>query len=267
MASAFPFALNITSAREKRDKTRRDFQLCERKSKLNRFQICGRISGSSGLECDTKPRRMRRQKSNSRNLIGGRKTSLANRQKRASLHDRMVWEYIAFVAFYAQPQTLREFAALLNAEGIRTARGGRWTPANVGHVFARHRTTAKEVARKYSEPSSRAPLPPIPTKTIEAFRRDDARINDPSERTGVWRSATNRSPLRADIVRHAEFGEGQFVAELRAGKLRCRFLDDEGTYDVVVPANQIEWFEYFRSREERQRQSEIVWARHFGESI
>ena len=210
---------------------------------------------------------MRRQKSNSRNLIGGRKTSLANRQRRASLHDRMVWDFVLFAAHYAKPQTLRSFVAILNNRGIRSSHGGKWTTAKLGHLFKRHGTTPKEVSRRYGGPSPYKAHVPLPKKATSSYRKALARNSEPSVVTGVWHSATIRSPYRADLVRHGEFGEGQFVAELKVGQLRCRFLDDEGTYDVVVPANQIEWFEYFRSREERQKLSEMAWDRYLGKSL
>lgn len=203
----------------------------------------------------------------SKNLVIGRQTSLANRQRRAELHDRMVWELVLVAAHYAKPQTLRSFVKILNNRGIRSANGGPWTTAKLGHLFKRHETTPKEVSRRYGGPNPYKAHAPLPKKAAASYRKALARIDEPSGANGVWHSATTRLPRRVDLVRHGEFGEGQFIAEPRIGKLRCRFLDDEGTYDVVVPTNQIEWFEYFRSREERQRLSEMAWERYFGDSV
>ena len=203
----------------------------------------------------------------SKNLIVGRKTSLANRRMRAELHDRMVWDFVLFAAHYAKPQTLRSFVQILNNRGIRSSHGGKWTTSKLGHLFQRHGTTPKEVSRRYGNPNPYNAHVPLPKRATASYRKALARIDEPSVVNGVWHSATTRLPRRAHVIRHQELGSGQFVAELKVGQLRCRFLDDEGTYDVVLPANQIEWFEYFRSREERQKLSEMAWDRYLGKSL
>ena len=179
----------------------------------------------------------------------------------------MVWELVLVAAFYAKPKTLRSFVKILNNRGVRSANGGPWTTGKLGHLFKRHGTTPKEVSRKYGGPNPYKAHAPLAKKAAASYRKAIAHIDEPSGANGFWHSATTRLPRRADLVRHQKFGSGQFVAELRIGKLRCRFLDDEGTYDVVVPANQIEWFEHFRSREERQTLSEMAWVRYFGVSV
>nr|WP_246102824.1 recombinase-like helix-turn-helix domain-containing protein [Methylobacterium terricola] len=65
----------------------------------------------------------------------GRETSIRVRQERARRYAADLAPTIAELQA-SGATTLRSVAAALNARGIPTARGGKWTPVQVSRIFA-----------------------------------------------------------------------------------------------------------------------------------
>lgn len=187
------------------------------------------------------------------NFAVGRERGIVTRRRRSAQHDKEVWDAIVIVAYYFSPRTLRAYADEINDLGLRSPNGKKWTAQKLSHVFKRHGTTAKKLTLAAHAPSPYQAPQPAPEAKLREYRRAIERYESLNELNGVWLSATEAAPSKADIVRHSKFGQGQFVREKGLGRLLCRFMDyEEGTFETVVCAYQTEVFRHKRTREERQ---------------
>lgn len=187
------------------------------------------------------------------NYAIGRERGIVTRKRRSAQRDKEVWDAIVIAAYYFSPRTLSAYADEINDLGLRSPNGAKWTAQKLSHVFKRHGTTAKKLTLAAHAPSPYKAPQPAPEANLREYRRAIERYESLTPPNGVWTPATEATPAKADIVRHPEFGEGQFVAEESLGRLRCSFMNwEEGPYEVVVPAQQTEVFCHKRTREERQ---------------
>ncbi|WP_221538086.1 hypothetical protein [Qipengyuania huizhouensis] len=182
---------------------------------------------------------------------------METRKSRSALHDKLTWNFVLAIARWEQPRTLRGYVSELNDIGHPSASGSPWTTQKLHNVFKRHNTTAKKLTAKVNQPAVYE-LPQPPTKAARiAFRKAIEGIDQPSVQNGSWRPATEIQPRRSDLVRHGEFGVGQYVKEEAIARFLCRFIDDEhGSFDAQIPASQLEVFQFHLSREERQQIAE-----------
>lgn len=191
--------------------------------------------------------------------------SAASRQATARRHQAEVWSAIVSIALLEEPRTLAEYATHLTGFGISTARGGPWTPGLVHRVMKGHGVTPKRLLERVT-----CPLPYVkidwPTEVYAAYRQRIDAIDQPSQRTGQWLPLTQWEPAKCDLVRHAKYGEGQVMARQALGRYLCSFVGEDGSFEMVCPAVDLEGFRYFRSREERIAASKRARAWIFGSS-
>lgn len=192
----------------------------------------------------------------------GRQRGIETRKRRSALHDKMIWDAVTAIARWHMPTSLRGYAEELNTLGLRSANGAIWTAQKLSHVFNRHNTTPKKLSFALTAPDVFEEPLPVPKVNREKFRKAIEKLDATSKANGRWFPVIENVPSRAAMVRHPEFGEGQFVAEVGLGKLRCRFIDEKfETFDVVIPANQIEIYQFHLGRTERQEHASALAAR------
>jgi hypothetical protein len=203
-----------------------------------------------------------------RNHEVGLARSLEARRKAAKSYDQLIWDWLFNIAAWYEPSSLREFVERLNEEGVPTRRGGSWTTGLVHAHLEKHKVSAKEFVNRVTQPSAYESHD-FPTEVYAQWRKAVDAIDQPSERTGKWVPVTHVEPERADLVRHINaelrerFGEGQIVKSVSPFCYLCRFLGENGTFDVECAAADIEVFKYARSREERIAATERLSNRFF----
>lgn len=199
----------------------------------------------------------------------GRARSLLVRREAADAYDQLIWDWLFNIAAWYEPTTLQGFVERLNEEGVPTRRGGPWTTGLVHAHLKKHHVSAKEFVNRVTQPSPYEKRD-YPTEVYAQWRKAVDSIDEPSELTGRWISVTKVEPARADLVRHTQegpretYGEGQMVEAISSSKYLCRFLGEEGTFDIECRAADIETFKYARSREERIAATERLSSRFFG---
>lgn len=83
-----------------------------------------------------------------------------------------------------------------------------------------------------------------------------------SESNGRWLAGHITQLPQFCLIRHETLGEGQFIEEKSPGRLRCSFMDDNGTFEIILSAIEIEVFQYNLSREERHAKTDLIEKRY-----
>lgn len=170
--------------------------------------------------------------------------SLEVRKHNSSRHEREIWTAIWFVGYYLELRTLRQFANALNQLGLCTSLGKKWTEGTVSHVFRTFGSSAKQLHNQVTMPPARSPPPALTPHQMASERKRLDMLYAAYVANGKWHQAVLMAPRKAEPVRHDHFGEGQFISELGRGRLRCRFLDEDGTFDISLKATEVEFFRY-----------------------
>jgi len=196
------------------------------------------------------------------NYAEGLKNSLEVRRQKSADHDKMIWDALCFFARYEGAQTLQQFVDELNAVGLKTAREKNWNTGTLSHLFKRHNVTAKMLKERMGDGSLYEKRKEIPLAFVKAMMEEIRGLDSLNPSNGKWVSGHKINAEKSDMIKHSELGEGQFLQEKPLGRFTCRFSDENGSFDTILPASEVEVFVFNLSRGERIRKSDLIQKRY-----
>ena len=199
-----------------------------------------------------------------RDRARGHAKSLESRKTASKAHDEQVWTLMIVLSDLHQPKSLRELAALLDGQ-VPTRRGRAWNAQLVDYFLKKHlgrtpRARLKTFVANTRRPSHYEQLI-IPEEYYQKYVQVLEAINEPSENNGAWQRVADVEPERFGLVRHADYGEGQFRKRRRLGLYRCSFIKDWESFEVDCRAVDLETFVWRRSREDRLAVTDLIKKR------
>lgn len=185
----------------------------------------------------------------------GLERSRAVRSARARERGEEVSSALMHLACKHGPQTLAEYARILNEEYFTPSGRGSWSISLVHRYMQKGGWTPKSLRAVFFKDFSGYVID-YPAHLYAEWRSEISRAYALSPENGIWIAAIAQDLLPPQTVRSARFGIGDCIERSPLAKYRCRFGKHDGSGEFLIEscgAIDLEGFKYFRSSDERRQ--------------
>lgn len=194
--------------------------------------------------------------------------SRAVRSKKALERAEGISRVIVSIATDYGPETLAEYARIMNDECYTPSGRGKWSISLVHRYMQKGGWTPKKLRDTFFKDRS-GDVVDYPAPLYAEWREAIGRAHALSAENGAWFAATSHDLIPNQTVRHARFGAGHCIERSALAMYLCTFPtydDAEPFRSEVCAAIDLQGFKYFLSFDDRQEALRLAQIRIFSKA-